>query len=328
MKIFVTRNLPGRALSRLSEAHEVDVWEYETPPTKDQIIERAKECAGIITLLSDDISRNLIAALPELKVISQYAVGYNNIDITEATRRGIIVTNTPGVLTEATADLTWALILSVARRIAEADRYVREGAWRVAWGPELLLGMDIFGATLGIIGMGRIGYAVARRTTGFDMQVLYYSRSDTYLTRAAEKNLGAIKMSLEQLLAEADIVSIHVPLTDQTRNMIAGKELSLMKQTAILINTSRGAVVNENDLYEFLRERRIYGAGLDVFQQEPTPLDNHLLELDNVVATPHIGSATVSTRNRMAQIVVDNILQALDNKKPKHLVNHEVYHQS
>ncbi len=322
-KIFVTRKLPGNALDQLKREYEVDIWDHENPPTNEEIIARARDCIGLVSLLSDTIDERTIRALPMLKIIAQYAVGYNNIDIGTATQQGIMVTNTPGVLTETTADLTWALILSVARRIVESDKYVRSGKWKVAWGPEMLLGVDIFDSTIGIIGMGRIGYAVAKRATGFGMRILYHSHSQTQITKDADMILHAERTSFEDLLSSSDIVSIHVPLTEQTRNLINNDSLSLMKPNAILVNTSRGPVVNEQDLFETLIRRRIGGAGLDVFNKEPTPLTNPLLDLDNIVVLPHIGSATTTTRTRMAEMVVENLLKGLKGIEPPNIVNPE-----
>ncbi|MFW9918718.1 MAG: 2-hydroxyacid dehydrogenase [Candidatus Thorarchaeota archaeon] len=323
-KVFITRRLPGTAISKLDGICEVDVWDEEIPPTRDDIIDRASNCSGLVTLLSDDINGELIESLPNLEIIAQYAVGYNNIDIDTASAKGIIVTNTPGVLTETTADLSWALILSCARRIVESDSYVRKGMWKVAWGPEMLLGVDIFNATLGIIGMGRIGYAVAKRATGFDMKILYHSRSSNDITHSAEVNLGAKRVDLDTLLTESDIISIHVPLTEETDGMIGKNELSRMKPTAILINTSRGRVVIERDLIEALRERRIRSAGLDVFEIEPVQRANELLELENVVLLPHIGSATIATRTRMADIAIENLVAGLNGQRPPNIVNADV----
>lgn len=320
-RIFVTRRIPGNGIKRLQESFHVDVWESEQPPTKAEIVSRAKGCYGLITLLSDKIDKNVISSLPGLKIIAQYAVGYDNIDLAEATRRGVVVTNTPDVLTEATADLTWTLIMSAARRVAKADRYVREGKWQVAWGPELLLGVDVFGKTLGIIGMGRIGSAVARRAKGFGMKILYNSRSITDSTRRVEDTLDATRSELKALLKESDFVTIHVPLTDETRNLISHDELRLMKSTAVLVNTSRGPVVNEQALYESLARREIFAAGLDVFEIEPTSKTNPLLTLDNAILLPHIGSATTSTRSRMGEMCAENILTLRRGERPANILN-------
>lgn len=320
-RIFVTRQIPGNGIKRLQESFDVDVWEPEQPPTKAEIVSRAKGCYGLITLLSDRIDKNVISALPSLKIIAQYAVGYDNIDLAEATRRRVVVTNTPDVLTEATADLTWTLLMSAARRVTEADRYVREGRWQFAWGPELLLGADVFGKTLGIIGMGRIGSAVARRAKGFGMRILYNSRSITDSTRSVEDTLGATRSELKAILRESDFITIHVPLTNETRNLISRDELRLMKPTAVLVNTSRGAVVNEQALYESLSRKEIFAAGLDVFEIEPTPRTNPLLSLDNAILLPHIGSATTSARSKMGEMCAENILDLRRGERPANIVN-------
>jgi glyoxylate reductase len=322
--VFVTRKLPGSALDTLRKEYEIDVWEHDFPPSNSEIFSRAQDCIGIITLLSDKIDTELIESLPSLRIIAQYAVGFDNINVDTATERGIIVTNTPGVLTQTTADLTWALIMATTRRIVEADNYVKQGEWKVAWGPEMLLGVDVYGKTLGIVGMGRIGYAVAHRSLGFNMRVLFHSRSDSELARQAKAELGAECVELETLLRESDIVSIHVPLTDITREMISTKELSLMKKECVLINTSRGAVVDEIALTKALQEGQIRAAGLDVFLKEPTPASNPLLKLDNVVSLPHIGSASIDTRSKMAEMCVENLIAGLAGSRPPNIVNPEV----
>jgi len=323
-KVFITRKIPQEGLDMLAERVELSVWPSEYPPTKEKIVEKAKNCQGIITLLSDPIDADMIAQLPNLKVIAQYAVGYDNIDVKEATRRGIIVTNTPGVLTETTADLVWSLIMSTTRRIVEADRYIRDGKWNVAWGPELLLGLDIHGATLGIVGMGRIGQAVAKRTQGFNMRVLYHSRSYNEEITEIEKLVGAQSTDLDTLLRESDIVSLHVPFTSDTQHMIGEKELRQMKKGSILVNTSRGQVVDQDALYSALSSGHLGGAGLDVFREEPIPKDSPLLKLTNVVLAPHIGSASKKTRTTMATMCAMNIISALNGEKPPNIVNPEV----
>ncbi len=308
----------------LTSKFNVTVWQSEFPPSKNEIIEMASDCQGLITLLSDPIDSELFNKLPNLRVIAQYAVGYDNIDVTEASKRRIMVTNTPGVLTETTADLTWALILATARRIPEADRYVRNGKWNVAWGPQLLLGVDIHGATLGIIGMGRIGQAVARRAKGFDMRVLYHSRSHNEDIAALEKQMKAKPATLETLLRESDIVSLHVPLTFETHHLIGRKEIDMMKQGAILINTSRGPVVNQDALFDALSTGKLAGAGIDVFREEPIRKDDPLIYLENVVLAPHIGSASRKARTTMSVMCAKNIIAALNGEKPPNIVNPEV----
>ena len=319
-KVFVTRIIPDEGLKLILENCDAEVWQAETPPPKEIIIEKIKDCEGILTLLTDKIDAGIMDKAPKLRIISNYAVGYDNIDVKSATQRGIMVTNTPGVLTETTADLAFALILATARRIVEADKFTRSGKWK-SWGPMLFLGRDVYGATLGIIGLGRIGQAVARRAKGFNMKVIYYSRKRK---EDVERELGVEYRELRSLLREADIVSIHTPLTEETYHLIGEKELSLMKPTAILINTARGAVVDQKALYKALKERRIFGAGLDVYEKEPIDADDPLMELDNVVLLPHIGSASVETRGRMARMAAENLLAGLRGEKPPNLVNPEV----
>jgi len=319
-KVFVTRIIPDEGLNLVLENCDAEVWQEETPPPKEIIIEKIKDCEGILTLLTDKIDAEIMDNAPKLRVISNYAVGYDNIDVKSATQRGIMVTNTPGVLTETTADLAFALILATARRIVEADKFTRSGKWK-SWGPMLFLGRDVYGATLGIIGLGRIGQAVVRRAKGFNMKVIYYSRKRK---EDVERELGVEYRELHSLLKEADIVSIHTPLTEETYHLIGEKELSLMKPTAILINTARGAVVDQKALYKALKERRIFGAGLDVYEKEPIEADDPLLELDNVVLLPHIGSASVETRGKMARMAAENLLAGLRGERPPNLVNPEV----
>jgi len=320
-KVYVTRELPERGMKIIRENFDVEVWPEYGPPPKEEIIEKAKDVDALVTLLSDKIDVEVFDSAPKLKIVAQMAVGFDNIDVNEATKRGIYVTNTPGVLTETTADFAWALLMAVARRVVEADKYVRSGRWKVNWHPSMLLGRDVHGATLGIIGAGRIGAAVARRAKGFNMKILYNSR-----TRKAdlEKELGAKYVDLENLLRESDFVSIHVPLTKETYHMINEERLKLMKRTAYLINTSRGPVVDEKALYKALKEGWIAGAALDVFEQEPTPADNPLLKLENVVVAPHISSASYETRSRMAEMAAENLVAFFEGRKPPNLVNPEV----
>ncbi len=323
-RVFVTRMIPESGIKMMKGALDVRIWENKMPPSKKEIIERSKGCVGLVSLLSDPIDAELMGCLDDLKVISQYAVGYDNIDVQAATERGIIVTNTPGVLTETTADLTWALIMAASRRIGEAERFVRRGDWKVAWGPQMLLGNDIFGATLGIIGLGRIGEAVARRSEGFEMRVLYTTRSSNERTERVEKELNATRVDLDTLLQESDIISIHVPLTNETRGFIGKREFAMMKKGSIFINTSRGAVVDERALVESLKSGHLGAAGLDVFQNEPIHMDNPLLKLENVVLVPHIGSASFATRSKMSTMVAENVITALKGERPPNIVNPEV----
>ncbi len=320
-KVFVTREIPEKGLAILREEFDVEVWEHSWEPTKEEIAEHARECHGLVTLLSDPIDRDVISLLPKLEVISQYAVGYDNIDIKSATERGVIVTNTPGVLTETTADLTWALIMAACRRVVEADRYVREGEWEVGWGPKLLLGKDVFGATLGIIGMGRIGSAVARRSSGFAMKVLYHTRSRNELAMAIEREIGAKSVSLDELLSESDIVTVHVPLNKSTERLIGSREIQMMKQGSILVNTSRGAVIDEEALADALKSGHLFAVGLDVFIQEPVDAENELTRLPNTVVLPHIGSASYATRDKMSVMCAENVIAALSGRIPPNVVN-------
>lgn len=323
-KVFVTRKIPRKGLEKIQKVFDTTIWSSELPPRKEEIIEKASDCEGVVTLLSDPIGSDVIQHLLKLRVIAQYAVGYDNIDVAFATSKGIQVTNTPGVLTETTADLTWALIMSAARRIVEADRYVRKGHWKVAWGPELLLGSDIHGATLGIIGLGRIGSAVARRAAGFNMKILYTSRTRNETTQQTERSTGARRVDLETLLMESDIVTLHVPLNQDTKHLISKRELQMMKEGSILVNTSRGPVVDEKALFESLQSNHLSAAGLDVFQEEPIAKDNPLLELHNIVLAPHIGSASRNTRATMALMCANNLIAALSGERPPNIVNPEV----
>ncbi|MGQ9506272.1 MAG: glyoxylate reductase [Candidatus Bathycorpusculaceae bacterium] len=316
-KVYVTRELPERGLKIIKEHFDAEVWPEYAPPPKKIIIEKARNVDALATLLSDKIDAEVFDAAPKLKIVAQMAVGFDNIDIPEATKRGIYVTNTPEVLTDTTADFAWALLLAVARRVVEADKYVRSGQWKVGWHPMMMQGRDVHGATLGIVGAGRIGFAVAKRATGFDMKILFYD----VVPRPEMEKLGAKKVDMETLLRESDFVSIHVPLMKETYHLINEDKLKLMKKTAYLINNSRGPVVDEKALYKALKEGRIAGAALDVFEQEPTPVDNPLLKLDNVVVAPHISSASYETRSKMAEMVAENLVAFFKGEKPPNLVN-------
>jgi glyoxylate reductase len=332
-RVFVTRRLPGDALDRLTVFADVDLWPEDLPPPYDELRRRAAACQGVICLLTDRVDRTLIEQSPKLRVISNVAVGYDNIDVEAATECGVPVGNTPGVLTETTADLAFALMLAAARRLVEADRFVREGRWRT-WDPNLLLGYDLAGATLGIIGFGKIGRAVARRATGFGMRVLYTARRRRdeellvlpRMQRAARADgSGAVGVDLDYLLREADFVSLHVPLTDETRCMIGEPQLRAMKRTAILVNTARGGVIDQAELVRALEEGWIAGAGLDVTEIEPIPDGDPLLHAPNVVLLPHIGSASHATRERMAAMAVDNCIAGLRGERLPHCVNPDVH---
>src|SRR4051795_12007042 len=300
-RVLVTHRLPGTALDRLVAAHEVEVWSEPQPPTRDALTGRE----ALLTMVVDPVDAGVIDASPDLVAIANYGVGTDNVDLEAASRRGIPVGNTPDVLTETTADLAFALILAAARRLVDADRFVRDGQW-VEWKPDLMLGHDVHGATLGIVGYGRIGKAVARRATGFGMEVLH-------------------GIPLHDLLPRCDFVSLHAPLKDGTRGLIGARELELMKPTAILVNTARGPLVQTGALAEALREGTIAAAALDVTDPEPLPADHPLLSAPNLTVLPHIGSASHRTREAMADMAVDNLLAALAGERMPHCANPEVY---
>lgn len=318
--IFVTRALPGRAIPLLKGSRfSVQVHPGEFGPGREEFLARAAPCLGLLTLLTDRIDEALLDACPRLKAVSNYAVGYDNVDVAACTRRGVAVTNTPGVLTDATAELTLALLFAAARRIAEGDRIVRAGRFQ-GWSPSLCLGTDIHGKTLGLVGAGRIGRAVGRRAAALGMHLLYAERNPV---PEFERETAAQHLPLDELLRRSDFVSIHVPLTEETRRLIGRRELALMKPQSILLNTARGPIVDEKALAEALSSGRLRAAGLDVYEDEPD-VDPALLELDNVVLLPHVGSATEETRDAMGLLAATNLLDALEGRRPKHLVNPEV----
>lgn len=319
-RVYVTRELPGMAVDLLAETAAVEVWDGELPPPREVLLEKAMEADGLLTLLTDRIDAELMEAAPRLRVVSNLAVGYDNIDVEEANRRAILVTNTPGVLTKTTADFAFALLLAAARRVVEADRYTRQGRWKT-WGPQVLLGQDVHEATLGIIGLGAVGLEVAKRGRGFGMRVLYH---DATPRPKEERRYGLAYVDMDQLLGESDFISLHVPLTKETHHLIGERELSILKPTAVLINTARGPVVDQRALYRFLKEKRIAGAALDVTDPEPIALDDPLLELENVIIAPHIASASIATRQRMAQMAVDNLQAALRGQTPPQCVNRDI----
>lgn len=317
-KVFITRRIPDSGLDMIYEECEVDLWEQELPPTKEELLQHVRGVDGILSLLSDPIDVEVMGAAGEnLKVISNYAVGFNNIDVQEATKRKIAVGNTPGVLTEATADFAFALMMSAGRRVVEAEKTVQAGKWKT-WGPSILLGVDFSGATLGIIGFGRIGKAMARRATGFGMRILIYDPT-------AQPMAGIIKVDLDTLYRESDFISIHTPLTPETKHLINVEAFSKMKPTTVLVNTARGEIVNQDALYDALKNRKIFAAGIDVTVPEPLPLDSPLLELDNLIICPHIASASTSTRENMAIIAAGNLLAGLNGNRLPHVVNPEIY---
>lgn len=316
-QLYLTRLLPEPVMIALHEQYELVSEPTEDPiPTDEDRRRGFAQAEAVICTLTDPVTDALLAAAPRLKIIANYAVGYNNIDVAAATRRGIVVTNTPDVLTDATADLTWALLLAVARRIVEGDRWVRSGQWP-GWAPTQMLGADVTGKTLGIIGRGRIGQAVARRAEGFRMPILYAAHRPFPSTAGARTGTP---LPLHDVLRHSDFVSLHVPLTDATRHLIGPNELSLMKPTAILLNTGRGPVVDETALLAALRQGTIAGAGLDVYEREPL-IQAGLEQLSNVVLLPHLGSATQDTRIKMGMICLENIAAVLTGKAPSNPVN-------
>ena len=318
-KVFISRKMRDAGLDLVLEFCDADVWDEEMPPTRDVLLEKVRGVDGLLSMLTDRVDAELLdAAGPQLKVVSNHAVGFDNIVVPDATARGIPIGNTPGILTDATADIAFALLLTAARRIVESEKYIREGKWKT-WHPSMLLGMDLAGKTLGIVGFGRIGRAVAKRAVGFGMRIIYYSPG-------AESEFGAIKMnSLDELLHESDFVSIHTPLNDSTRHMVNADFLSKMKPNAVFINTSRGPVVDQAALYEALKAKQIFAAGLDVTNPEPLPLTSPLLTLDNCVIVPHIGSASERTRDDMARLAAENLIAGLKGERLPHCVNPEVY---
>jgi glyoxylate reductase len=321
-KVFLTRQLPEVDLSSLYEIADVEIWQERQPPSDRILLEKVRQVDGLLCLLTDRVDEGLIQSAINLKVISQMAVGYDNIDVKAATAKKIPVGNTPGVLTDATADLTFALLMAAARRIVEADKFVRSQQWQT-WEPTLLLGADFVGSTLGIIGFGRIGRAVARRAKGFDLNIIYYSKHRC--DRAVEEATGSKYVDLNILLQQADFISLHTPLSEETRNLIDAKELALMKRSAVLVNTARGEIVNPDALYLALSSQQIAAAALDVTYVEPIPSDSPLLNLDNIIITPHIGSASLKTRTKMAKMAVENLIAGLIGKELPNCVNPEIY---
>ncbi len=316
-RVLITRRLPPPAAERLRAAGlTVELVDQDDPPSRAVLLERVRGCAALITMLSEPVDADLLeAAGPDLRVVANYAVGYNNIDLDACRARGVRVTNTPGVLTEATADLTWALLLAAARRVVEGDRLVRSGTWS-GWQPRQLLGLELHGAVLGLLGAGRIGAAVARRAVGFGMRIVY---ADPRPCAELDGPLGAQRVPLAELLPQVDVLSLHVPLTPETRHLLDARALAQLKPTAILVNTSRGPVVDERALVAALRAGRLAAAGLDVYEDEPR-LAPGLAELPNVVLLPHLGSATVLTRQRMSAMVADNVLAVLAGREPPNAV--------
>jgi glyoxylate reductase len=322
-KVFVSRIIPDAGLRRVVEACDAEVWQGELPPPREDLLRSIEGCDGVLALLTDKVDDEFLdRAGPQLKVVSNFAVGFDNIDVAACTKRGVAVGNTPGVLTETTADLAWALLMGAARRIVEGDRYVRDGKWKT-WGPMLLMGPDVHGATIGIVGFGRIGQAVARRAKGFGMRIVYHDLHRS--PKQVEAEFDATFMTLEGLLNEADFVSLHTVLSPETKGLINAERLSWMKPTAVLVNTSRGPVVDTMALVDALRDGTIAAAGLDVTDPEPLPADHPLVGLDNCLVVPHIASASVATRDKMASMAAANLLAGVRGQRLPTPVNPEIY---
>ena len=320
-KVFVTRAIPDEGLQAIREVADMKLWEDELPPPRKVLLDTVREVDGLLSLLTDKIDAELMDLNPDLKVVSNYAVGFDNIDIPAATARGVPVGNTPGVLTETTADLAFALLMATARRVVEGSTFVHEGRWKT-WGPKLLTGIDVYRSTLGIVGFGRIGQALARRARGFDMRVIY---SDRFRREDLEASMGVQSVELDTLFGESDFVSIHTDLNETTRHMFNAGTFAGMKRTAILINTARGPIVDPAALYEALSNGTIRAAALDVTEPEPIPPDSPLLGLPNCLVVPHIASASVATRARMAEMAAANLIAGLRGERLPTCVNPEVY---
>lgn len=319
-RVYLTRRIPPQAQARLEAAVDLRMWDELTKTPRDIFLRELAEAEGVLTMLSEKVDMEALAQAPNLRVISNFAVGYDNINIPAATTRGIPVGHTPGVLTESSADLAFTLLMAGARRLVEGVNYVKNGAW-LTWNPTTLLGQDIHGATLGIIGMGRIGAAVAKRGTGFGMHILGYGGSNDSYYQA----VNAQRVNLDTLLTESDFVSINTPLNDATRGMIGSRELGLMKSTAVLINTARGPIVQTEALLTALQTGEIAYAALDVTDPEPLPADHPLVALDNCIVVPHMASASLATRERIGEIAIDNLLAGLAGEPLPHCVNPEVF---
>jgi lactate dehydrogenase-like 2-hydroxyacid dehydrogenase len=325
-RVFVSRVIPDDGLNAIRQACDATIWEHELPPPRPDLLRAVEGCDGVLTLLTDRVDDEFLdRAGPQLRVVSNFAVGFDNIDVAACTRRGVPVGNTPGVLTDTTADLAWALLMAAARRLVEGDRHVRDGKWKT-WGPMLLMGPDVHGATLGIVGFGRIGQAVARRARGFGMRVLYHDPRRA--SPAVEAEYGAEYRTLEGILPESDFLTLHVDLRPETRGLINAERLGWMKPTAILVNTSRGPVVDSMALAAALRSGQIAAAALDVTDPEPIPVDHPLVGLDNCLIVPHIASASRATRGKMASMAAANLLAGVRGERLPTPVNPEVYDRS
>lgn len=320
MKIFITRKIPEEGLKILKRKHEIELNPYDRVLTKREIIRGLKGKEGLLSLLTDKIDYDIINSEERLKMIANYAVGFNNIDVEAATKKNIPVSNTPGILTDTTAEMAWALLLSATRRIVEGDRFTRGKNFQ-GWSPTLMLGQDVTKKTLGIIGAGRIGVAFASKSIGFEMKVLYH---DQVKNKFLEEKIGAKKVDLSELLRKSDFISLHVPLLNSTYHLIGEKELRKMKKNAILINTSRGEIIDEKSLVKALKKKWIFGAGLDVYENEPD-IEQGLLNMNNVVLQPHSASATIETRTKMAVMAAENMIKGLNGEIPPNCVNKEIF---
>jgi glyoxylate reductase len=319
-RIYITRPLPGPAMKLLDGVVEYRMWEREDQPVpRETLLREIADVDGVICLLTEKMDAEVIERARRCRVIAQVAVGHDNIDVAAATKRGILVTNTPGVLTETTADMAWAILMATARRVVEGDKFTRSGRWKT-WELMGFTGQDVHGATLGIVGLGRIGAAIARRSRGFEMPLVYHNRRRS---EALERELGATYASLDDLLRQSDFVVVATALTPETRHLIGEREFGLMKPSAVIVNIARGAVIDQRALYRALVDRKIWAAGLDVFEVEPVPMDDPLLRLENVVIPPHLGSASIATRIKMATMAADNCLAGVTGKLPPNLINPE-----
>jgi glyoxylate reductase len=321
MKVYVTRPVFDEAIERLRRDVDVEANTEDRILSKQELIERLRDKDGALTLLTDAVDLEVLQSAPKLKVVANFAVGFNNVEIESATKLGVAVTNTPGVLTETTADFAWTLLMAAARRVVEGDKFARAGKFK-AWGPKMFLGYDVYGKTLGLIGLGRIGQAVARRAAGFNMRVVFHDPEP--VPEHVIKDLGVARLSLDELLRISDFISLHVPLFPETHHLLNDQTFALMKSNCIVINTSRGPVIDEKALVRAVRNRKIAGAGLDVFEREPE-IERELLEMENVVLAPHIASASHETRQKMCMMAADNLLAVLNGQRPPNLVNPEVW---
>ena len=317
-KVYVTRRLPDTVTSRLRDRLDVDIWDVEDEPVpRDTLLRSVNGVQGVLCLLTDRIDEEFLRAAPEVRVVANMAVGYDNIDVAACTRHKVMITNTPGVLTETTADLAFGLLLATARRIPESEQVLLKGQWKT-WSPMFLAGLDVHGATLGIAGLGRIGEAVAKRAQGFSMRLLYW---DKVRKLSVEESLGVEYRRFDDLLRESDFITIHLPLEAETRGLFGEREFGLMKPSAVLINTARGPIVQMQALYDALVGKKIWAAGLDVYDADPVSPDDPVVNLDNVVALPHIGSASIATRVKMASMAAENLIAGLSGAVPPNLVN-------